>query len=131
MRKDAIANFSEQCCQGPGYARFPPSQRIPTCLQVSCVCNLIAVVACTGRAARRGRNVAAAEKKQKLMWEALREAVDEEMEADPTVCLMGVLLHSLVNPRNRPVSPRMPALCLWSLQCSVSGARQVLAVQRL
>ena len=26
---------------------------------------------------------------QKLMWEALREAVDEEMEADPTVCLMG------------------------------------------
>lgn len=33
--------------------------------------------------------MAAAEKKQKLMWEALREAVDEEMEADPTVCLMG------------------------------------------
>ena len=28
---------------------------------------------------------------QKLMWEALREAVDEEMEADPTVCLMGEL----------------------------------------
>jgi hypothetical protein len=27
---------------------------------------------------------------QKLMWEALREAVDEEMEADPTVCLMGM-----------------------------------------
>lgn len=26
---------------------------------------------------------------QKLMWEALREAVDEEMEADPTVCMMG------------------------------------------
>lgn len=26
---------------------------------------------------------------QKLMWEALREAVDEEMEKDPTVCLMG------------------------------------------
>jgi len=26
---------------------------------------------------------------QKLMWEALREAVDEEMEADPRVCLMG------------------------------------------
>jgi hypothetical protein len=23
------------------------------------------------------------------MWEALREAVDEEMEADPTVCMMG------------------------------------------
>ncbi|KAK9793750.1 hypothetical protein WJX73_009922 [Symbiochloris irregularis] len=25
----------------------------------------------------------------KLMWEALREAVDEEMEKDPTVCVMG------------------------------------------
>lgn len=25
------------------------------------------------------------------MWEALREAVDEEMEADPTVCLMGMI----------------------------------------
>lgn len=23
------------------------------------------------------------------MWEALREAVDEEMERDPTVCVMG------------------------------------------
>ena len=23
------------------------------------------------------------------MWEALREAVDEEMEADPRVCMMG------------------------------------------
>ena len=43
----------------------------------------------TGRAARGSLHVAAAEKKQKLMWEALREAVDEEMEADPTVCLMG------------------------------------------
>ncbi|KAK9835330.1 hypothetical protein WJX81_002487 [Elliptochloris bilobata] len=42
-----------------------------------------------GRAARGALHVAAAEKKQKLMWEALREAVDEEMEADPTVCLMG------------------------------------------
>jgi hypothetical protein len=39
--------------------------------------------------------VAAAEKKQKLMWEALREAVDEEMEADPTVCLMGAPPHAL------------------------------------
>lgn len=26
------------------------------------------------------------------MWEALREAVDEEMEADPTVCLMGMVI---------------------------------------
>lgn len=31
----------------------------------------------------------AAQKKQKLMWEALREATDEEMEKDPTVCVMG------------------------------------------
>ena len=47
------------------------------------------LVLLAGRAARGARHVAAAEKKQKLMWEALREAVDEEMEADPTVCLMG------------------------------------------
>ena len=26
------------------------------------------------------------------MWEALREAVDEEMEADPRVCMMGELI---------------------------------------
>lgn len=30
-----------------------------------------------------------AQKKQLMMWEALREAVDEEMERDPTVCVMG------------------------------------------
>jgi pyruvate/2-oxoglutarate/acetoin dehydrogenase E1 component len=24
-----------------------------------------------------------------MMWESLREAVDEEMERDPTVCVMG------------------------------------------
>ena len=38
-------------------------------------------------AARVARTHAAAQ--QKLMWEALREAVDEEMEADPRVCMMG------------------------------------------
>lgn len=27
--------------------------------------------------------------KGKMMWEALREAIDEEMEKDPTVCVMG------------------------------------------
>ena len=32
---------------------------------------------------------AAQDKKQKLMWEALREATDEEMEKDPTVCVIG------------------------------------------
>lgn len=31
----------------------------------------------------------AAQKKQMMMWEALREAVDEEMERDPHVCVMG------------------------------------------
>jgi pyruvate dehydrogenase E1 component beta subunit len=31
----------------------------------------------------------AAQKKQLMMWEALREAVDEEMERDPHVCVMG------------------------------------------
>lgn len=30
------------------------------------------------------------DKKGKLMWEALREAVDEEMEKDPNVCVIGM-----------------------------------------
>lgn len=33
--------------------------------------------------------VAAGKKKEMMMWEALREATDEEMERDPTVCVMG------------------------------------------
>lgn len=33
--------------------------------------------------------MAAAAKKEKAMWETLREAIDEEMEADPTVLVMG------------------------------------------
>lgn len=28
-----------------------------------------------------------------LMWEALRKATDEEMERDPTVCVMGATIH--------------------------------------
>ena len=31
----------------------------------------------------------AAAKKEKMMWETLREAIDEEMEADPSVLVMG------------------------------------------
>ena len=31
----------------------------------------------------------AAAKQEKMMWETLREAIDEEMEADPTVLVMG------------------------------------------
>ncbi|KAK9805559.1 hypothetical protein WJX72_005072 [[Myrmecia] bisecta] len=44
-----------------------------------------------GRAGRHSLQVAAAAKggKQKFMWEALREATDEEMERDPTVLVMG------------------------------------------
>lgn len=33
--------------------------------------------------------VASAKKKELFMWEGLREAIDEEMERDPTVCVMG------------------------------------------
>ncbi|KAI3428642.1 hypothetical protein D9Q98_007465 [Chlorella vulgaris] len=33
--------------------------------------------------------VAKAQKRELMMWEALREGLDEEMERDPTVCLMG------------------------------------------
>ena len=44
--------------------------------------------------AKRGQlQVVAAkkDKKGKLMWEALREAVDEEMEKDPNVCVIGMI----------------------------------------
>lgn len=30
------------------------------------------------------------------MWEALREAVDEEMEKDPDVCVIGMVLEPLI-----------------------------------
>jgi hypothetical protein len=43
--------------------------------------------------------IVAAEKKQKMMWEALREAIDEEMEADPNVLVMGAC-------RTLPLLPR-------------------------
>jgi pyruvate dehydrogenase E1 component beta subunit len=32
---------------------------------------------------------AAGKKRELFMWEALREGIDEEMERDPTVCVMG------------------------------------------
>lgn len=38
---------------------------------------------------RRSANGNFVESEPKLMWEALREATDEELERDPTVCLMG------------------------------------------
>eukprot|EP00879_Flechtneria_rotunda_P001165 GHRR01001311.1.p1 GENE.GHRR01001311.1~~GHRR01001311.1.p1 ORF type:complete len:368 (+),score=127.58 GHRR01001311.1:199-1302(+) len=38
---------------------------------------------------RGAAQVVASKKKEVMMWEALREAVDEEMERDPTVCVMG------------------------------------------
>ena len=41
------------------------------------------------RASIAARAAAKGDPNQKMMWEALREAVDEEMERDPTVCLMG------------------------------------------
>lgn len=40
-------------------------------------------------AVRGAAQVVASKKKEIMMWEALREAVDEEMERDPMVCVMG------------------------------------------
>ena len=56
----------------------------------------------------------AAPKKQKMMWEALREATDEEMEKDPTVCVIGVassmFCHSIATNLKslRNVAPILP-----------------------
>ncbi|PNH03488.1 Pyruvate dehydrogenase E1 component subunit beta, partial [Tetrabaena socialis] len=41
------------------------------------------------RPGRRAMVAAKAAKKEIMMWEALREAHDEEMERDPMVCVMG------------------------------------------
>ena len=43
----------------------------------------------TGLGSARRAIVVQSQKKQMMMWEALREATDEEMERDPTVCVMG------------------------------------------
>uniref|UniRef100_A0A7S1SNE4 pyruvate dehydrogenase (acetyl-transferring) n=1 Tax=Tetraselmis chuii TaxID=63592 RepID=A0A7S1SNE4_9CHLO len=60
-------------------ARF--SSRAPTGRRVA------AVRPVRPNAAPRSLKVKAGE--ERMMWEALREAVDEEMERDPTVCMMG------------------------------------------
>lgn len=41
------------------------------------------------RVAQRSVVTKAQQKREMMMWEALREGLDEEMERDPTVCLMG------------------------------------------
>jgi hypothetical protein len=57
------------------------------------------------------------------MWEALREAVDEEMERDPTVCVMGAPSEGGVGwgagvPAARPPArARAPRLSLGAPDC--------------
>jgi hypothetical protein len=53
------------------------------------------VLTVTSAAGRGAAAVVASKKKEIMMWEALREATDEEMERDPTVCVMGELLAAL------------------------------------
>lgn len=53
-------------------------------------------------------------KKQKLMWEALREATDEEMEKDPTVCVMG---EQIVSAPKYPVAERTGRIATESAAC--------------
>lgn len=42
------------------------------------------------------------------MWEALREGLDEEMERDPTVCLMGAPQRCCCPPRQPYAGTRTP-----------------------
>lgn len=55
--------------------------------------------------------VAKAQKREMMMWEALREGLDEEMEKDPTVCLMGA-------PCCRPAAAALACSLLPCLLCS-------------
>lgn len=67
----------------------------------------------------------AAAKKEKMMWETLREAIDEEMEADPTVLVMGarmVCTHMGQQPMLCCQPWRPP--CSSGLGCRGAGRRQ-------
>lgn len=43
-----------------------------------------------------------------MMWEALREAVDEEMERDANVCVMGEHWKGHLEPAIRSIAPQLP-----------------------
>lgn len=62
----------------------------------------------------QGRLVARAAGKPKLMWEALREATDEEMERDPTVCVIGMSCSAFACTGSAAVCAQacMPAIIL-------------------
>lgn len=62
---------------------FQPSQHQKTLHAARPAATAFRRAAVLARAAPKG------DPNQKMMWEALREAIDEEMERDPTVCLMG------------------------------------------
>lgn len=53
---------------------------------------------------------AAAGKGERAMWETLREAIDEEMEADPTVLVMGSF--QLSSLRHLDILPHMQSACM-------------------
>lgn len=71
--------------------------------------------------------------KQKLMWEALREATDEEMEKDPTVCVIGKLASGSIltqgsNPKWAQVVGK-PCINFLSIQLEpISYCSEVIAI---
>jgi pyruvate dehydrogenase E1 component beta subunit len=74
--------------------RPPPLQLHPTTQTTTTTTTTTTTAARAPRRApvvarRAAADAAGGGKKQLMMWEALREAVDEEMERDPTVCMMG------------------------------------------
>jgi hypothetical protein len=75
----------------------------------------------------RRNSVVVSAKKEMMMWEALREAIDEEMEADPTVCVMGEIARlwsqSLQHCRQNSHTLAMP--CVSSV-CAPSGHKSML-----
>lgn len=73
------------------------------------------------RAAPRSLVVSAAQKREMMMWEALREGLDEEMERDPTVCLMGALAATVLRFRRR-AGFHFPCASVFWLQGRVTVA---------
>jgi hypothetical protein len=80
---------------GPGWVRV-----YVLLLQIACLCLVFTVVLVAAVA----RHVISKAEKEVLMWEALRMATDEEMERDPTVCVMGAHITRCTGG-SKPIGP--------------------------
>ena len=85
-----VTSFCQPSLISHGVSFSLPVHLIFSCLRFHFPSSVVIMTFCPPVAPRSRFSVSVkAEKKQMMMWEALREGLDEEMERDPTVCLMG------------------------------------------